>query len=173
MALTTLLVGCANPLNRATSDRYADTCSQAEQQRNLTLAEQACYRALVNVDVGNLGPELKSQRLYNLARVKRRVEKYSEAEELLKQALPIQEQLTGVGSVQYGRRLVELSASLAAQGKWAEGSTYLARTTDLTKLFSAPEKAFTKQVLEAYGARPESEIPRDQANKFSAAAVAM
>jgi len=35
----------------------------AEQAGDLCMAEQLCYRALVNVDWGNLGPELKSERL--------------------------------------------------------------------------------------------------------------
>lgn len=75
-----LLSACANPINRVTSDNYAETCSIAEDNGKLDVAEQACYRALVNVDLGNLGPELKSQRLYNLGRIKQRLSKYSEAE---------------------------------------------------------------------------------------------
>ena len=57
------LGGCANPVNRVTSANYAEDCSVAEQNGRLDIAEEACYRALVNVDWGNLGPELKSQRL--------------------------------------------------------------------------------------------------------------
>src|SRR5690242_3491155 len=100
-----LLGGCANPLNRATSDRYSDMCSSAERGGDLTTAEQACYRALVNVDMGNLGPELKSQRLYNLGRIKRRVAKYEEAEDLFKQSLVIEEKLSPPTDPKIGRRL--------------------------------------------------------------------
>lgn len=63
------LAGCANPINRVTSDNYSEACYYAEQRGQLQEAEQACYRALVNVDLGNLGPELKSQRLYSLGRI--------------------------------------------------------------------------------------------------------
>lgn len=49
--------GCASPLNQATSNRYGEECSQAERSGRLDVAEHACYRALVNVDWGNLGPE--------------------------------------------------------------------------------------------------------------------
>ncbi len=44
------LSGCANPVNRVTSDNYAEDCSAAEQSGRLDIAEEACYRALVNVD---------------------------------------------------------------------------------------------------------------------------
>jgi hypothetical protein len=73
-----LVAGCANPLNRATSDDYAQTCAIAESNGKLGVTE-ACYRAAVNVDWGNLGPELKSES-YKLARIKRRVGKLEEAE---------------------------------------------------------------------------------------------
>jgi hypothetical protein len=71
MALSAILTACANPLNQATSDRYSESCTQAERNGRLDIAEQACYRALVNVDWGNLGEVEKSQKMYNLARIKR------------------------------------------------------------------------------------------------------
>ena len=166
-----VIVACANPLNQATSDRYAATCSAAEQQRQLAVAEEACYRALVNVEMGNLGPELKSQRLYNLARIKRAVGKFSEAEPLLKQSLSLEESLTGHASLQVGRRLVELSVNLAAQDKWLEGAPYLARATPLVGLFSPAERAFTKSALETYAPKLQTLGRKDEANAFAAAAA--
>jgi hypothetical protein len=127
MALATaaLLSGCANTLNRATSENYSETCSIAEGNGQLEVAEQACYRALINVDGGNLGPELKSVKLYSLGQIKRQLAKFVEAEALFKESLAIEEKLTGKTSVKVGRRLVELSVSLAAQEKWSEGAQYL------------------------------------------------
>jgi len=49
--------GCANPFNQATSIRYLEQCYEADKNGHLDIAEQACYRALVQVDWGNLGDE--------------------------------------------------------------------------------------------------------------------
>lgn len=92
LILTALIASCANPLNLATSNRYDEACSEAETKGRLDVAEQMCYRALVNVDWGNLGPELKSDRLYNFAKIKRKLEKYEEAVSLFQQSLEIEEQ---------------------------------------------------------------------------------
>ena len=138
LLVSALLGACANPLNRATSDNYAETCTVAESNGKLDVAEQACYRALVNVDMGNLGPELKSQRLYNLGRIKRQMSKFSEAESLFKESLQIEEKLSGPGGVKIGRRLVELSVSLAGQDKWSEGAQYLERFLPIADQFFWP-----------------------------------
>lgn len=49
-----VLSACTNPIHRATSDNYAEPCAGAKGNRRLEVAEQACYRALVNVDMGKL-----------------------------------------------------------------------------------------------------------------------
>jgi len=145
-----LLCSCANPSNRATSDNYAKTCLSAEKQGRLQVAEAACYRALVNVEVGNLGAELKSQRLYNLGRIKRQLGKFKESEALFKDSLKIEEKLSTSTDPKIGRRLVELSVSLAGQGKWAEGAQYLARMLPMARHFTGHERAYTAKVLNYY-----------------------
>lgn len=146
-----VLGGCANPINRATSDNYAETCATAEQNGRLQVAEEACYRALVNVDWGNLGPELKSQRLYNLGRIKRQLAKFSEAEQLFRESLTIEEKLSNPTDPKIGRRLVELSVSLAGQDKWSEGAQYLERALPTAHQFSGQERSYTAEVLKQYG----------------------
>jgi tetratricopeptide (TPR) repeat protein len=150
---TSLVAACANPINRATSDNYAETCAVAESNGRLDVAEEACYRALVNVDWGNLGPELKSQALYNLGRIKRRLSKFGEAEQLFKESLALEEKLPTPSEQKIGRRLVELSVSLAGQDKWSEGARYLERVLPLTEKFSPRERAYTSEVLSQYGKR--------------------
>ena len=131
------LAGCvSNPINRTTSDNYAETCTVAEQQGNLKVAEEACYRALVNADWGNLGDELKSEKLYNLARIKRQLAKFSEAESLLQESLKIEESKSATINIKIGRRLVELSVNLAAQGKWEEGSVSLEKVMTIFNQYS-------------------------------------
>jgi len=171
--LVSLGAGCANPLNRVTSDNYADTCAAAERNGRLDVAEQACYRALVNVDMGNLGPELKSQRLYNLARIKRQLSKFAVAEDLLKQSLPIEEQLSGSMSHQIGRRLVELATNMAGQNRWNEGAPYLIRALPIADQFSPQEKSFMRAVLLKYGSELRNSGNVDIAAQFEARAATL
>ena len=150
LAFAALAASCANPLNRVTSDRYHDECAAAERAGNLALAEQLCYRSLVNVDIGNLGPELKSQRLYNLARIKRRVSKFSEAEDLLRQSIVLEEKLSGQSSVPMARRFAELSVNLAGLNRWNEGVIYLKQLVPISSQFSGSERSFIITVLREY-----------------------
>ncbi len=167
------LAACANPINRATSDNYAETCSVAESNGRLDVAEEACYRALVNVDWGNLGPELKSQKLYNFARIKRRLSKFSEAEALLKESLQIEEKLAAPSRLRIGRRLVELSTNLAGENKWAEGAPFLDRASTMTDQFSQQERAFMAEILALYGKHLRSVNEIALADRFEAKAAAL
>src|SRR3712207_559004 len=54
---------------------------------------------------------------------------------LFKQSLAIEEKLSIPSDVKIGRRLVELSVSLAGQDKWTEGSHYLARAIPISNQF--------------------------------------
>jgi hypothetical protein len=170
---TVLLAGCANPVNRATSDNYAETCAVAEQNNRLQVAEEACYRALVNVDWGNLGPELKSQRLYNLGRIKLRLAKFSEAEQLFKESLSIEEKLSTPADPKIGRRLVVLSVSLAGQDKWADGAQYLERVLPIASQFTGQERVHTAEVLSQYSKHFRSMNQAATADRFAVSAAAL
>jgi len=100
-----LVVACSNPINQVTSDGYAKQCDEAERNGRLDIAEQACCRALVNVDVGNLGDEQKSQKLYNLARIKRKIGKFAEAELLCRESLTIEDKLSSGSKDRIGREI--------------------------------------------------------------------
>lgn len=168
-----ILAACANPINRVTSDNYAKTCAVAEDNGKLGVAEEACHRALVNVDWGNLGPELKSQKLYNLARIKRRLSKFSEAEALLTESLQIEETLPAPSELRIGRRLVELSTNLAGQNKWAEGAPDLDRVIPMTDQFSPQERAYTAEILTLYRKQFRNANDINHANRFDAKASAL
>ena len=147
--------GCANPLNRATSDRYTRMCSEAFQNQLLDVAENACYRALVNVDIGNLGPELKSQRLLNLALVKRALGKFDEAEALLQESLRIEETLTGPSSEKVGRRLAELAVVKYQKAQYIEGIPFIERLEPIANKFTGEERLFVATLLRCYANRAE------------------
>jgi len=168
-----LVAGCANPLNRATSDRYAEECSIAETKGQLAYAEEACFRAVKNVDWGNLGPELKSQRLYNLARIKRRLAKFGEAEGLLKESISIEESISGKESLKVARRLVELSINLAAQDKWLEGAEFLSKVIPLGSGFTGQERSFTKTSYLEYSKKLKALGSAESALRFESAASAL
>lgn len=150
VSLTLMVIGCANPLNQVTSDNYADTCSQAENAGRWDVAEEACYRAFVNVEWGNLGDELKSERLYNLARIKRRVGKLNEAEKYFIKTIEIEESLSPKREVRIGRRLAELSAIYYEQKKYEQASPYLEKLLPLSNLYSGKEKRFLANLYHYY-----------------------
>lgn len=148
--LTCTLAACANPLNRATSDRYSANCASEEKSGNLSAAEEACYRAAVNVDWGNLGPEQKSEKLYNLARIKKQAGKLNEAEALLKEALRIEEGLTGPTSEKTGRRLAELAAVYYQKKQYTDGISYVERLVPLGTMYVGAEREYVAGLFHYY-----------------------
>lgn len=172
-ALTVAIYGCANPLNRVTSDRYFAQCAAAERAGDLRYAEQLCYRSLVNVDWGNLGPELKSKRLYNLAQIKRRLSKFNEAEDLLRASLKLEEGISGPTSVPVGRRLAELSINLASLDRWAEGIPFVERILPIAESYSGGERSFLSILLRQYAERARAMGNSELATAFEAKANAL
>lgn len=168
-----LLGACANPLNRVTSDNYADACGDAERNGRLDIAEQACYRALVNVDIGKLGPELKSQRLYNLARIKRRVGKFEEADFLLKQSIEIEERLSGSSGIKVGRRLAELAMSYGEQNKVVEGVPIVQRLSPIADLYTDTEKKAVGAIFYVYSEELRKLNQNDLARQFADRATSL
>jgi hypothetical protein len=171
--LLAVLSACANPFNRATSDRYALDCSAAEQKGNLQSAEQLCYSAIVNVDWVSLGSELKSQRLYNLGRIKRQLAKFSEAEPLMKESLELEDKLSGPYNEKVGRRLAELSAILAGQDKWGEGIPIVERLIPFSGSFSGSERAFVAQTFQQYAAHARQSGKAELASTLEAVTKAL
>jgi len=127
----------------------------------------------VNVDIGNLGPELKSQKLYNLGRIKRQSAKFVEAELLFKESLSIEEKLSRPTDPKIGRRLVELSVSLAAQNKWSEGAQFLDRALPTAEFFSGGERAYFAEALEMYAEQLRKEDQMQLAERFESKAKSM
>jgi len=162
---------CANPLNQATSDRYSQACVEAEQSRQLEVAEQACYRALVNVDWGNLDEAQKSQKMYDLARIKRHLKKSDEAEKLFKDALAIEEKLTPPSNQRIGRRLAELAIIYGERKRFEEGVTYVERLLPLADLYQGSEKKTVAAVFYVYSQKITNQ--GELTNQLSKKAVEM
>ena len=75
-ALTSLVVVLALLASACESEgrrsaTYAEKCKDAERKGALEAAEQLCQSACFDVDSSRLPPEIQSERLYNLGRIKR------------------------------------------------------------------------------------------------------
>lgn len=173
MALSVILTACANPLNQATSDRYSESCAQAEQNGRLDVAEQACYRALVNVDWGNLGEAEKSQKMYNLARIKRQLQKFDEAEKLYIDSLAIEERQPQPSIEKIGRRLAELAISYAQEAKYGKGAPYVERLYTSAITYQGIEKKTVAAIFYAYSQELPATAPSEVRNKLERKAVEM
>lgn len=145
-----LISACANSPKGIASKEYAADCARAERAENFLLAEQLCSIALTeNDDVGSNNLKIKSQRLYDLGRIKQRLAKFSESELLIKESLKIEEMLdTPLKTT--GSRIVDLSISLAGQDKWHEGIPLLERILPVAPQFSRQERARVSHLLMQY-----------------------
>ncbi len=148
--ISVFLAGCANPLNRVTSDRYSKICSESEREGNMSVAAEACYRAYINVEWGNLGPEQRSEKLYNFGRVIRRAGRYEHAKEALVRALVEEEKLSGKASKKTGRRLAELAATYYKLENLNEGTILVDRLIPLSSMYTESEKKFIAALLLDY-----------------------
>jgi tetratricopeptide (TPR) repeat protein len=150
LAFALFAAGCANPLNEATANRYSQMCREAEVDRRLGGAEEACRRALINVRIGHLGPQAESEALYNLGRIKRQLRKFDEAEELYKEALKVQETVSPADQAKIGRRLAELAAVYGQTSRFKEGWPFVERLMPISSTYSGQERVFAKLVFQTY-----------------------
>lgn len=165
--------GCANPLNQATSNRYSNTCVQAEQSGRLDVAEEACYRALVNVDWGNLGESQKSQKMYNFARIKRKLHKFDEAEKLLKESIEIEEKQPQQSREKIGRRLAELAMTYGQKKQYQTGLPYVKQLYAIADSFQGDEKKTVSIIFYAYSQKSGGAVSAELSEKYSMKAIEM
>lgn len=165
--------GCMNPLNQATSDRYAQSCAEAERNGQRIVAEQACYRALVNVDWGHLGEHEKSKKMYNLARIKRQLEKYDEAEQLLRGSMELEEKQTPASKERIGRRLAEMAMVYGEQQRYLEGLPYVERLIPLADIYQGNEKRTVALIFYVYSQELPKDAPGNESGRLATKAVEM
>jgi tetratricopeptide (TPR) repeat protein len=149
-AFALLLAGCYNPVNEATANRYAQMCREAEADGRLGGAEEACRRALINVRIGHLGAAAESQALYNLGRLKRKMQKFNEAEELLKESLKVQETISPADQARIGRRLAEIAAVYGQTSRYKDGWPFVQRLMPFPTNYSGQERVFVKLIFQTY-----------------------
>ncbi len=120
LLLILILVGCANPLNRNTYNKYYRWGAAAEQNENYELAKENYYRALVNARIGNLEPQYHAASSYSLARILGILCDHENAEFLLLEAVKFDAESNGPIHMSY----TELAKLKLDQKKYDEAAPY-------------------------------------------------
>ena len=137
LAVVILLVllgtSCASYLNRTTAIRYTQRGDAALGANNLLLAHENYRRALINVELADLGPILKSTARYRLGRASGLLCQHQEAEHLLKRSLQDLEPLESSAetSAYRSRRLFALANLAYDRGLYRDAASYFGRAVPL------------------------------------------
>ncbi|GMQ88301.1 MAG: hypothetical protein BMS9Abin08_1537 [Gammaproteobacteria bacterium] len=166
-----LTSACDNTASRLAAE--AESCELAERKGRLDIAEETCQRALGDVGDDVLLPQVRSERLYRLARIKRQRSKYAEAAELLDQSLALEQTLSDFDSPQVASRRLEMSLILAGQGQWQDGARLLEQTVPIANRLNEKERASLINVLQHYSAQLQKSQQLEQASRLQAAAASL
>jgi len=128
-----LLLGFANPINLKNAEKYYELGSQAERSGDYLMAEEYYARALWNAKMGRAPDSGISAVSYNLGRVKGYLCKPDEAEELLLDALRIEENAAEPEISLISMRLFELARLSASQSRYDTARRYYARVIPLVR----------------------------------------
>lgn len=127
------LLGCASPLNVRHAHLYTAAGNEAAETGNWALAELNYERALVNARRGIRSTENESVALYNLGQAKGHLCKFVEAEKLLREALEIEESVSGPDSGLTSMRLLELGRLHLDRGQVDKAMPYFRRAIRLVE----------------------------------------
>jgi len=127
LSFVMLLVGCVSPINRLNAAKYHNWGLEAELAGNYQLAERNYERALINARLGHSPDAGMSMTMYNLGRVKGHLCKYNESQQLLTEALKLEEKVTGPDSGITTMRLFELARLYFDREQYEKSLPYFAR----------------------------------------------
>ena len=119
-----LLAACANPVNEHTAKRYYAAGEQAAKAGNLPLARENYRRALINAQIGHLGPEAEADAAGKLARIQGNLCEHDEAEKTFLYALGAQERAFGPDSPRTLGLRLELAQLAFDIGKFEKAAGY-------------------------------------------------
>ncbi len=128
-AFLVLASACANPLNKATFQRYYQAGLIAETREDYAAAKEDYYRALVNARAGNLGPQLHACSSYSLGRMLGALCDHDNAEKLLLEALQFDRKSSGPAYMD----LFELAYLKYDQGNFAQAAAYFEQALPLVQ----------------------------------------
>lgn len=158
------LGGCA----RKEFDRQVEICSVAEHNGLLEPAVEACGAALAIAEEHDYAPKLISGLLYRLGRLERQRGQFGQAETLVKRSLALEERSGEQGAV--ASRLVELSLSLAGQGRWLDGAQLLERASPLVDDLTGDDRRAAANAFMGFSVRLGRMGHSGQAERFQARA---
>jgi tetratricopeptide (TPR) repeat protein len=127
LSVTLLLAACASPINQYNAANYHDSGLRAERAGNYQLAETNYERALINARLGHSPDAGVSMAMYNLGRVKGYLCKYDESQQLLSEALALEEKVSGPESGISTMRLFELARLHFDREQYEASLPYFAR----------------------------------------------
>jgi hypothetical protein len=111
--------------------------------------------------------------MYNLARIKRKLRKFDEAERLYKDSLALEEQQTPQSQEKIGRRLAELAILYQQRGEMNNGVPYVRRLYPLADIFTASEKKTVAAIFYFYSLELEKLQAIDESQKLAKKSVTM
>jgi tetratricopeptide (TPR) repeat protein len=146
-----------------------ELCDLAEESGILESAVNACGAALRIVEEGGYPASEVSELSYRLGRLERQRRNFVTAEELVLRSMAFPEE-TGDRPAT-AARLVELSFSLAGQGRWSDGAEVLERALPLTDALGEKERRAAANAFRAFGLRLARMGRGGQAEQFLAQAA--
>ncbi len=160
------LGGCDYRSAKADFDRQIALCSVAEGNGLLDAAVQACGVALTIAEEERYERNLISGLLYRLGRLERQRGKFTEAELLMRRSLALEEQSGDQGTIAI--RLIELSLSVAGQGRWSDGAQLLETAAPFVANLPGDERKAAINAFRLFSVRLDMRGYAAQAEQFKA-----
>ena len=124
ICLAGILTACANPINQRTAENYYVAGERALTAGDLPLAKQNFSRALVNAEIGHLGPAAEAQAAAKLAQVLGNMCEYDDAEKTFLRALSAEEAAFGANSPRTFVTRMELAQFNFDVGRYEKAAMY-------------------------------------------------
>ncbi len=162
------LGGCDYHSARDEFDRQIEVCTAGERNGVLDVAVEACGAALAIAEENAYAPDLMSGLLFRLGRLERQRGRFEEAEALVRSSLELEEQSGKTAAIAV--RLVELSLSLAGQGRWMDGAESLEQVAPSMDDLTGKDRQAAANAFRAFGMRLGKMGHTAQAEEFKARA---
>lgn len=170
-SLLALASACDDTASRLAHE--AEVCKKAVEIGELELAEKHCQLALGAADDDVLSPQVKSDRLYKLATIKRQRGNYAESSELLIESLALEKNFSGPDSPQVASRRLEMALNLAALGQWLEGARLLEQIVPLDDRLNEKDQFSLRNTLRFYIRRLQKMDQPEQLSRLQTAAAGL
>ena len=159
-----LLGGCGQ--HRKEFEQQLEVCAAGERNGVLAAAAEGCGGALEIAKENGYPAGDISDLSYRLGRIERQRGQFEASEALLRASLDFETQSDDAAGI--ASRLVELSLSLAGQGRWDEGAGLLDRAEPYLAYLEGAERKAAANTLRGYAARLGDS---ESASRFAALAL--